>query len=186
MWKRVKAVLTRDLFGAKEPIEYLEPTPESRRKTIKTLIVGLVVGLPAILAWKWFLSVFLKSLPICEQIPWLQGVMIVSMFTPAVLAAAFLPRAIKMLSADQWPPQTIARYRRVRLWRGRALRIRGGLLLAWCMVCLPFPLYYVYPMMKYTPVFDGDAADKCRQIEAEKQKKMNPRVRGNEVGKKQP
>ena len=170
---RILRILTMDLFGSKGAIEYLEPTPESRRKAIRLVVIGIVVGIPLILATQWFFEVFLKSLPKCDQIPWGQGLIVFATFGPTIMAAIMLPQAIRMLSADQWPPHTWARYHRVRLVRGRALRIRGGLLLALCLACLPFPLYYLYPMMKFTSVFDGSALDRCRELETAKQKKLN-------------
>jgi hypothetical protein len=162
MWRQLKNALTTDLFQRGEKPELLHPGPENKRRFLKWFLPALIFA-ALLVALKSLLFQHIDSLPACERISWIRWMLVALGALPTVAAALTLPQAIAMLNAEQWPRPDAAIFAPTRIRRGRALRIRAGLLLAWCLICAPFPLYGYFVLKKW--FFNPAAEHNCRGAE---------------------
>ncbi len=169
MWRRLKNALTGDLFKRAERPELFYPGPENKRRFLKRFVPALIVA-ALLAALKPLLFRHIDSLPDCDKILWIRWLLLALSASPTVAAAMMLPRAIAMLNAEQWPRPDAAIFASTRIRRGRALRVRAFLLLAWCLICAPFPLYAYFALKKW--FFNPAAEQNCGG--AENSKSINP------------
>lgn len=145
--------------GERTPPELFHPGPANKRRFARQLLLGLLVAI-ALVALKPRLLAHIESLPVCDRFGWYGWTLLAAFALPTIAAAIMLPRAVAMLNAEQWPPSDAALWAPARILRGRTLRVRAGLLLAWCLICLPFPLYGYFALRTY--FFNAAAEQRCR------------------------
>ena len=124
---------------AMDPVEYVVPSAAARRKAVL-----LVAGATAVAALIQFVArprffAFLSTLPPCEQLPWLQGLLLALLVAVAVLGLWGLWRSRRLLQHQQWPLPDAWLLGRKRIQRGLALKARAyGLVVVSCL-CLAMP-----------------------------------------------
>lgn len=109
--------------------EYIEPTPQGRRNLAGLSIVGVVA---AVLCRFWLqptLFRYIQSLPVCDQLPWWQGLLSSALAALLFVASLCSWHALKLLRCGQSPLPGTWVFRRTRIQRGVAVRRRAYLLL---------------------------------------------------------
>jgi hypothetical protein len=122
--------------------EFVESSKEGRQKIILLVVVILLIGVLAkfILMPKYF--AFVKSLPPCEQLPWLQGALAVAICSvPAVAIFWAIPHARKLLKYQQIPFPDAMVWRRTPVKRGPRIRWRAYGLIVWSLLAVIFPFW---------------------------------------------
>ena len=161
-------ILTKEIWAAREKAEFFHPGPENKKKFLRQLAVLLPMGGLVVIAKIWLVS-HLKTLPACDAAEWTRWWLISATFAPTAMAALMLPQAIQMLNAEQWPLPDAAVFRPTRLVKGKMLKRRGAWLLAFCGICLPFPLY-AYFLLQHGAgfIYAGSTLQRCKDAEAGK------------------
>jgi hypothetical protein len=122
-------LLEKTFFASARSGEFIEPTQQGRRALL--IRRGLQVA-AAVVAFATAHLVFrhMRTLPACESIPWLRGVLVVLVCLPLVVGVYGVWLARAMLRHGQWPlPGTQVLWRRA-VERGRRVCWRAGGLLA--------------------------------------------------------
>lgn len=121
------------------PAEFIETSTAMRIK-----IAASVVALLGVLesAKRWLMPALIdrtKALPPCEQYELLVGSIKVLFFSvPVVLSIVMGTFAIRLLKHQQFPLPGAWVWRRTKVSRGRAVRIRAYLILASCLALYGF------------------------------------------------
>ena len=142
------------------PEEFIEPTREGRRNFILLLSCILVMGaaLHFFLA-PWFLA-FLKTLPLCDQLSWVQGSFLVILLLPVTLALFWaIPHARKLIIFQQSPLPNAWVLRRTPIKRGSKVWWLAFALLGWSAVVVIFSFWAWFKM---SDIFASLASQQCR------------------------
>ena len=153
------------LSASPECVEYIEPTPEGRRRAL--LRRGMLgVALTAAFVVTHLVMRHIKSLPGCDSIPWLRGIFVVLALLMAGLTAYGFRLCSQMFKHGQWPlPGTFVLARR-RVQRGRWLcwRARGLFVISVLNACVTIMVGF---LLAQSPIFASPMADsRCGRIEA--------------------
>lgn len=144
--------------------EFIEPTREGRRNFIVLLVCLLAFGaaLHFVLA-PHFLS-FLNTLPLCDQLTWLQGSLLLILVVPVSLAVCWaILHARQLLLHQQSPLPNAWVLRRTPIKRGPKVRWQAYALLAWSalvMICA------VWGWFKLGDIFAALSPQACKNIVA--------------------
>ena len=136
-----------------KPIEFIEPTARSRLKfvLVHALAIGFVVAVK--IFWPRVMD-FVNSLPLCNQLPWLQGIA-AAFFALSPLTALFLFwHAERIRSSNQAPPPGAIVFFRTPIKRGRAAMLQVYLCRITGIAAILLPLYFgakIWPSI--SPVF---------------------------------
>ena len=122
---------------AVDDVEYMEPTPDSRRKFAACVLFGIVVAV----AMEFFLlpamRAHLKSLPPCAQFTLLIDVMqVFTVVMPLVMGSYSVWFARRLLRHGQFPLPGAWIWQRTRVQRGWRVRLRAYVSLLLCVVLL--------------------------------------------------
>jgi hypothetical protein len=128
--------------------DYLEASPQSRRRLVLIFVFVLVAGVVVIEALKTY-SDRVKTLPICDQIITLHW-----LWTGACLALAVLGiwvgwLAQRALKSNQWPPPGAWIFHRTRIYRGNSAKWRAYVLLSWSVFVLVGSTWSWYVLENY-------------------------------------
>lgn len=159
-------LLEKTFFARTEPAEFLEPTSQGRktllwrRGTLIAAAAGSFIGAHLILG-------HVKSLPDCESIPWLRGLLVALVLLPAGMAVYGVILARAMLRSGQWPlPGTLVLRRRP-LERGVRVRWRAYGLLFACALSAAVVVLAGF-LLATSPIFKPPVpGSKCARIEAD-------------------
>ncbi|MEP7044266.1 MAG: hypothetical protein ABI843_14475 [Dokdonella sp.] len=136
---RVREMLKTDLLGSSTN-EYAEPTPQSRRRfAVQWLVAGAILAVGLVVNHFWF--AFLKSLPGCDDIPYLRATLLAWLIIPFLLGIYGLRLGRRLLVHQQWPPPDRPLFKRQRISRGRAVRWRAYGILVASVILLATPLW---------------------------------------------
>lgn len=124
------------------PDEWIEPAPGDRRKIIRAaalMLLGLllfhVLAVKPTQAW-------VNTLPACERLAWLRGMLVGLMaLMPIGGGAILVPVALRVLRHGRVPPPGTWLWKRTRVWRGRRARWMAGAMLAWVVLASPAPFF---------------------------------------------
>lgn len=158
-------LLKRKFFALQEPVEYIEPTPEGRRRALLRKGVLVVVMAAAFIAMHLVMR-HIKALPVCDSIIWLRGVFVLLTLLLVPISVHGFRLRSQMLKHGQWPlPGTLVLVRRP-VQRGRLLRWRArGLFVASVLAaCVMIMSGF---LLAHSPIFAPARPDsKCGRIEA--------------------
>ena len=108
--------------------EFVEPTRSARVAALWVFGVGVAVAV-AMTAWWPVLMAHIGSLPVCDQLPWFQGVIALQALLLAVIPAVLLSMGLATRRSGRWPPPRMWVLRRTRVLRGAAAARRVWLLI---------------------------------------------------------
>ncbi len=130
-------------FASRTAAEFVEPTARSRRKFVVQWSVAIAVLLIALALGKlWF--AFPKSLPGCDDLPYLRATLLAWIVVPFLLGIYGLRFGRRLLVHQQWPPPGRPVFTRQRIRRGRGVRWRAYGLLATSVILLATPAWGGY------------------------------------------
>jgi len=121
--------------------EYLEPTPETRRKALGLIVAGIVVGTLLVFVLRPAFFAFIRQLPECGQARWLFGLLIASVCPLPFVALWAIAHARKLLRFNQSPLPDAWVLRRTPVRRGRPVRLQAYVLIACAAILFFAPLY---------------------------------------------
>jgi len=150
----------RKMFEADPPAartqEFIEPTPQSRRRfAIRWGIAAAGLLLALALGKLWF--AFLNSLPVCDDLPYLRATLLAWIIVPFFVGIYYLRLGRRMLIHQQWPPPGRPVFMRQRIRRGRAVRWRAYGLLTMSAVALATPAWGGY-LLHRSGIFSAPVA----------------------------
>ena len=108
--------------------EFVEPTRRARIAALWVFGVGVAVAV-AMTAWWPVLMAHIGSLPVCDQLPWFQGVIALQALLLTVIPAVLLSMGMATRRSGRWPPPRMWVLRRTRVLRGAAATRRVWLLI---------------------------------------------------------
>lgn len=152
-------------FASAQTAEFIEPTPQGRRALL--LRRGLQVAAAAV----GFAAIHLffrhvRTLPVCESIPWLRGALVVTICLPLAAAVYGAWLARQMLRHGQWPLPGTPVLRRRAVARGRCVRWRAGGLLAASVFNVAIAIAGVY-LLARSPIFGAPLpGSQCARAES--------------------
>jgi hypothetical protein len=121
--------------------EFVEPTAVSRRKVLGFFILGIVVAGVLIFVVSPMFFGFVDSLPICQRLHWLRGLLFSLLATMPLAGIWGIWYARKVFQCGRWPLPNATVWRRARVHRGIAAKVPAyALLLASCMA-ISIPLF---------------------------------------------
>lgn len=130
-----RPAITVDASAGKSPDtdgDYLEPTRAQRLRVLATWAVAFAAWLAMKLYWHGFMD-WIGDKPICEQVPWLQGLIVVSGLLGALIVWTLARRAWRLHKHGQSPPPGTPVFFRTRVRRGPAVQIDAYLLVFFAM-----------------------------------------------------
>ncbi|WP_455370942.1 hypothetical protein [Petrachloros mirabilis] len=144
--------------------EFVEPTREGRRNFIVLLVCLLAFGAALhFVLTPHFLS-FLNTLPLCDQLTWLQGSLLVILVVPMSLAVCWaIPHARQLLLHQQSPLPNAWVLRRTPIKRGPRVRWQAYALLAWSALVI---IFSVWGWFKMGDIFAALSPQACKSIVA--------------------
>jgi hypothetical protein len=104
--------------------EFVEPSRRGRVAALWIFGLGVASAL-AMLAWWPVLMAHIRSLPVCDQLPWFQGVVALQALLMAIIPAVLLAAGLAARRAGRWPPPRMPVLRRTRVLRGAAVQRRA-------------------------------------------------------------
>lgn len=151
----LRRMINADQSGSKTE-EFAEPTPQSRRRFVIQSVLIILAFLFAVWFGKlWF--AFLKSLPACEDLPYIRAMLVAWVVVPSVIGVYGVWVGRRLLVHQQWPPPGRALFKRQRISRGRAVRWRAYWLLAISALSLATPIWGGY-LLSLSGIFSPPVA----------------------------
>jgi hypothetical protein len=144
------------------PDEYIEATPASRRKLVAVFVVAVVAGLVILEYLLPEYLAYIRTLPFCEQVDWVESTFLALMLGLVVLVPWIAKSARDVLRLEQWPLPGSWVWSRTRVERGARVRWRGRGMVAAAVVLLVVPLvsaYSVHGFLAYS-------RERCSAVEA--------------------
>jgi hypothetical protein len=124
-------------------VEYLEATPQSRRRIVLRFLLAFVIGVAIVEALEAYLA-NMKIVPICDQlIPfrWLWGAVSLAL----VILSAWIARiGFSVLRLGRWPLPGTSVARRTPIQRGGSARWRAYALLSYSAFVLVGSVWFWY------------------------------------------
>jgi len=132
--------------------DFIDPTPESRRKLLWLIAAVLLLGA---LATYWLLPWFrtqMQVLPPCEAIRLARWALLVFLLSLPLTAMGWaLPLAWRLCKTGQFPPPGAWVLRRTPIRRGRAVRIRVVALVLWSVLSIALAIWGAYTVQGVLP-----------------------------------
>jgi hypothetical protein len=132
--------------------DFIDPTPESRRKLLWLIAAVLLLGA---LATYWLLPWFrmqMQVLPPCEAIRLARWALLVLLLSLPLIAMGWaLPLAWRLWTTGQFPPPGTWVVRRTPIRRGRAVRIRAVALVLWSVLSIALAIWGAYTVQSVLP-----------------------------------
>ncbi|MEZ5457166.1 MAG: hypothetical protein R3F04_13830 [Lysobacteraceae bacterium] len=132
--------------------DFIDPTPESRRKLLWLIAAVLLLGA---LATYWLLPWFrmqMQVLPPCEAIRLARWALLVLLLSLPLIAMGWaLPLAWRLWTTGQFPPPGTWVVRRKPIRRGRAVRIRAVALVLWSVLSIALAIWGAYTVQSVLP-----------------------------------
>jgi hypothetical protein len=104
--------------------EVVDPSRRGRIAALWVFGLGIASAL-AMLAWWPVLMAHIRSLPVCDQLPWFQAVIALQALLMAVIPALLLAAGLAARRSGRWPPPGMPVLRRTRVVRGAAVQRRA-------------------------------------------------------------
>jgi hypothetical protein len=104
--------------------EFVEPSRRGRIAALWVFGVGVAAAL-AMLAWWPVLMGHIRSLPVCDQLPWFQGVIALQALLMTVIPAVLLATGLAARRSGRWPPPRMPVLQRTRVRRGAVVQRRA-------------------------------------------------------------
>jgi hypothetical protein len=79
----------------------------------------------AMLAWWPVLMAHIRGLPVCDQLPWFQGVIALQALLMSAIPALLLAAGLAARRSGRWPPPQMPVLRRTRVVRGAVVERRA-------------------------------------------------------------
>jgi len=132
--------------------DFIDPTPESRRKLLWLIAAALLLGA---LATYWLLPWFrtqMQVLPPCEAIRLARWALLVLLLSLPLTAIGWaLPLAWRLWKVGQFPLPGAWVLRRTPIQRGRAVRIRAVALVLWSVLSVALAIWGTYTLHQVFP-----------------------------------
>ena len=120
--------------------EFIDPTRNGRFKLAGIYAVAILFVISVELFWPRLMN-YINSLPLCQQLPWFQALVIIGYLSFVIAAFAWIHLSHRILSSGQAPPPGALAFFRVKIKRGWRARLQGYIVLLAAIFLLLFPTY---------------------------------------------
>lgn len=125
-----------------EPTDFIEPTTKSRLKVALFVALCLVFVAATHVFWPRFMQ-HIQALPLCDQLPWLQAILIAFYLFSPFTAIVLIRHARKIFSSNQVPPPGTLVFFRTPIRRGRTAALHAYASIAVAVSAIAIPLFFV-------------------------------------------
>ncbi len=123
--------------------EYIEPTRTSRIKLGLLVVAGALASLAMELWWHPFMD-YVRSLPLCEGLPWLRGILIAFCLGSWLLSLVLLRASVLTFRSGQTPFPSAWVWSRTRVRTGWFAQFSGAGFAALALVLAASPVVVGY------------------------------------------
>jgi hypothetical protein len=139
--------------------QFVEPTRAGRIKLAMFVLAGLLVSAAMHTWWHPFMG-YVQSLPICEQLPWLRGIVLTFIAISWLVGIAAVRAARLTLVSGQSPFPGAWVWSRTKLRTGWKARLDGCAFALYSTICFAGPVVAAYGL-KAHEIFCHPASCGC-------------------------
>ncbi len=124
--------------------EYIEPTLASRIKFGSLVLAGVLASLAMDQWWHPFMN-YVRSLPLCDGLPWLRGILVTFLLAFWLLALLLARTSVLTFRSGQTPLPSAWVWSRTKVHTGRIARLTAAMyaLLALTLTAAPVVAAYL-------------------------------------------